>query len=169
MKKYSYPYLFSVTILFLAFIFGGFMWHREVYRMTFLNRSTVRYMLMTVFIVALVTSCYVIKRGTIKSNKYVDYIRLFCAANISLLLVAILVLVTIAYCLPGEASSYTTNYTYAASSRSSCAGAEVNDVDLGSNIRICYPAGKVEFNNQIYVEKRSNAVGMVVTYAQTFP
>ncbi len=51
----------------------------------------------------------------------------------------------------------------------SCSGADVDDPDLGTNIRICYPEGNYEYNNTIYVEKRSNLLGAVVTYARTTP
>ncbi|WP_411754097.1 hypothetical protein [Serratia sp. (in: enterobacteria)] len=169
MKKYSYPYLFGVMILLLVLVFGGVVWHREVYRVTFLNRTAVRYMLVAVLVVALVTSGYLIRRGVIKSKKLVDYIKLFGGVSFVMAFVAIMALVAITYCLPGEASSYTTSYTYAASSRNSCAGANVDDAGLNWNIRVCSPAGNFEFNNKIYVEKRSNALGIVVTYAHTYP
>ncbi len=35
------------------------------------------------------------------------------------------------------------------------------------NIRICYPYGNYEYDNIIYVEKKINILGAVVTYAQT--
>lgn len=35
------------------------------------------------------------------------------------------------------------------------------------NILICYPYGNYEYDNIIYVEKKTNALGVVVTYAQT--
>ncbi|HGE7219509.1 TPA: hypothetical protein ACQJLZ_003064, partial [Citrobacter freundii] len=50
-----------------------------------------------------------------------------------------------------------------------CSGADVDDPDLGTSIRICYPEGNYEYNNTIYVEKRSNLLGAVVTYARTTP
>lgn len=169
MKKYSYPYLFSVTILFLGFVFGMMLWHGEIYRQTFLNRTSVRYMLVTALALALLISLLIIRRGVFNSSKFVDYIKLYAAISIVTALVAIMLLITATYYLPGKTSSYTTTYSYAYGSRSSCAGAEVNDADLGISIRVCHPVGNYEFNNRIYIEKRTNALGMVVTYAITFP
>lgn len=43
----------------------------------------------------------------------------------------------------------------------------MDDPDLHENIRICYPYGNYEYDNIIYVEKKINTLGAVVTYAQT--
>ena len=69
--------------------------------------------------------------------------------------------------LPGETSSYVAPYRYTSGSSKSCSGAEVDDPDLHENIRICYPYGNYEYDNIIYVEKKINILGAVVTYAQT--
>ncbi|MFA8040887.1 hypothetical protein ACEOA1_10960, partial [Escherichia coli] len=57
--------------------------------------------------------------------------------------------------------------TQRAGSSRSCSGAFVDDPDLHKNILICYPYGNYEYDNIIYVEKKTNALGVVVTYAQT--
>ncbi|MBC3215672.1 hypothetical protein [Serratia fonticola] len=169
MKKYSYPYLFSVTILFLGFVFGMVLWRGEIYRQTFLNRTSVRYMLVTSLALALLISLLIIRSGAFNSSKFIDYIKLYGAISIVTVLVAIMLLITATYYLSGKTSSYTTTYSYAYGSRNSCTGAEVNDADLDMSIRVCHPVGNYEFNNKIYIEKRTNALGMVVTYAITFP
>lgn len=69
--------------------------------------------------------------------------------------------------LHGETSSYVAPYRYTSGSSKSCSGAEVDDPDLHENIRICYPYGNYEYDNIIYVEKKINILGAVVTYAQT--
>jgi magnesium-transporting ATPase (P-type) len=169
MKKYSYPYLFSVTILFLGFVLGMVLWRSEIYRQTFLNRTSVRYMFVTALALALLISLLIIRSGAFNSSKFIDYIKLYGAISIVTVLVAIMLLITATYYLPSKTSSYTTTYSYAYGSRNSCTGAEVNDADLDMSIRVCNPVGNYEFNNKIYIEKRTNALGMVVTYAITFP
>ncbi|WP_225391466.1 hypothetical protein, partial [Escherichia coli] len=47
----------------------------------------------------------------------------------------------------------------------SCSGAFVDDPDLQKTIFICYPYGDYQDGNVIYVKKRVNALGAVVTYA----
>ncbi|VCY64871.1 hypothetical protein BANRA_01174 [Escherichia coli] len=42
----------------------------------------------------------------------------------------------------------------------------MDDPELHENIRICYPYGNYEYDNIIYVEKKINILGAVVTYAQ---
>lgn len=169
MKKYSYPFLFSATIAFLGLVYGVMWWHREVYRITFLSVSTTRYMIVAAMILALFISIYAIGRGAVKSNKHIDYLKFYGGACIVLFFVFAMALITMTYLLPGPVVTYTAAYSYAEGSRKSCAGADVDDPDLGTNIRICHPAGNYAFDNEIFVEKRNNALGSVVMYAMTSP
>lgn len=86
-----------------------------------------------------------------------------------MVLFSVITVMAITWFIPGVPSSYTAPYTYSTGSSKSCSGADVDDPDLGTNIRICYPEGNYEYNNTIYVEKRSNLLGAVVTYARTTP
>ena len=67
--------------------------------------------------------------------------------------------------LPGEDSFYSAPYEYSRGSSKSCSGAFVDDPDLQKTIFICYPYGDYQDGNVIYVKKRVNALGAVVTYA----
>lgn len=74
-------------------------------------------------------------------------------------------LVTLIYFLPGEESLYSAPYEYAPGGSKSCPGADVNDPDLQKNIRICHPYGDYVDGDVIYVKKRLNVLGAVVTCA----
>lgn len=58
-------------------------------------------------------------------------------------------------------------YRYESSTRHTCSGAEVYEPELKKEIRICNPQGNVYSDTTLYVEKRSNATGIVVLWAIT--
>lgn len=169
MKKYSYPFLFAATISFLIVVFLFIVWKREIYQITFLRVSTNRCMIVSAMVLSLFISLYFINKGAVKSNKYIDYLKFYGGACVSLLFIFLIPIITITYLVPGQTSSYTIHYSYASGSYKSCSGADVDDPDLGTNIRICYPGGNYESDRVIFVQKRSNALGAVVLHATTSP
>lgn len=168
MKTYSYPFLFTVTIAFLALVFVFVLWDKDINSKTFLSDTTVRYLIYTTMTISFPASLLLICKGAVKNGKLFGYLKIY--AGISLMIVIFILpgIITLTYFLPGKYSSYETQYEYASRSRKSCSGAHVDDPDLGRNIRICRPEGDYEYNDEIYVEKRSNILGAVVTHAVTF-
>jgi len=74
---------------------------------------------------------------------------------------------TLIFILPGKYSHYMTEYQYSEKSgKGSCSGAKLND-PVYAEIKVCHPAGAYHYDSKIYVEKRSNTLGFVVTYART--
>lgn len=169
MKKYSYPFLFAATIIFLSLVFLFVLWERSIYRTTFLNQETSRYTILAAMAASFPVALLLVWRGVVKNGRLFSYLKLYAGLSVLMVMFSVPFVITLTYILPGMHSSYTALYEYAYRSRSSCSGAHVDDPDLGKNIRICYPEGNYKFNNEIYVEKRSNMLGAVVTYAATFP
>lgn len=167
MKKYSYPYLISVIVLFLSVIFLFFWWRATIYRVTFLNPITSRYVILASMAVSFFISVFLVSKGIVKDGKLSAYLKLFGGISIVMVILSVIPVMTITYLLPGTRSSYTAPYEYASGSSRSCSGADVDDPDLETNIRICYPDGNYKYGNMIYVEKRSNLLGAVVTSATT--
>lgn len=108
-----------------------------------------------------------VRKGMVKDGRFSAYLKLFGGISVVMVIFSIIPIMTITYFLPGVPSSYAAPYEYTSGSSKSCSGANVNDPDLGTRIRICYPDGNYEYNNIIYVEKRNNQLGTVVTYATT--
>ena len=105
--------------------------------------------------IAFLLSLFWVKKGIVKQSGWKSlsaYLKVYAGMCIFAGFFLIIPLTTLTYFLPGETSSY---------------GAEVDDPDLHENIRICYPYGNYEYDNIIYVEKKINILGAVVTYAQT--
>lgn len=169
MKKYSYPFLFTATIVFLFLVFLFVLWERNIYRITFLNQEISRYVILTAMGVSFPVALLLGRKGIVKNGRLSSYLKLYAGISVLMVMLSVPFVITLTYLLPGKHSSYTALYEYAYRSRSSCSGAHVDDPDLGKNIRICYPEGNYKLNNEIYVEKRSNMMGAVVTYAATLP
>ena len=154
MKKDSYPYLICMTVSGLIFIFLFFWWRADIYRVTFLNQSISHYYILFSMGIAFLLSLFWVKKGIVKQSGWKSlsaYLKVYAGMCI----------------FAGETSSYVAPYRYTSGSSKSCSGAEVDDPDLHENIRICYPYGNYEYDNIIYVEKKINTLGAVVTYAQT--
>lgn len=167
MKKDSYPYLISVTVFFLGAVFLLIWWKVTIYRETFLNPVTSRYVILGSLAVSLFISIFAVSKGVVKDGKISAYLKLYGGISILMVMFSVVAVMTITYFLPGVYSSYTAPYTYASGSSKSCSGANVDDPDLKTNIKICYPDGDYEYGNTINVEKRSNLLGAVVIYAIT--
>lgn len=169
MKKYSYPYLFTLAIAFLATLFGFIVWRNAIYRTTFLAPAPFRY----VFIAALVTAVFVCfalrKRFAANISKRVDYLKAYSGIVIVMILIFLALLTTVTWLLPGVESSYIAPYRYSAGGSKNCSGARVYDRDLNEEIRICEPFGNPRYDRTIQVIKRTNALGMVVIDAATRP
>lgn len=169
MKNYSYLYLFTISIAVLLVIFGFIVWRSGIYTETFLNDATIKNFILITLGLSICLSLYAFHRGMIKSGKRLDYIKFFLGSFIALIVVAIIPLMTVAYYLPGETSAYAASYTYSPRGSKSCAGANVDDPDLGRNIKICYPEGNLQFDKEIFVSKKTNALGTVILFAMTAP
>ncbi|MEW0646103.1 hypothetical protein AB0U73_17075 [Escherichia coli] len=170
MKKDSYPYLICMTVSGLIFIFLFFWWRADIYRVTFLNQSISHYYILFSMGIAFLLSLFWVKKGIVKQSGWKSlsaYLKVYAGMCIFAGFFLIIPLTTLTYFLPGETSSYVAPYRYTSSSSKSCSGAEVDAPDLHENIRICYPYGNYEYDNIIYVEKKINILGAVVTYAQT--
>ncbi|MGV6041790.1 hypothetical protein ACVN37_21965 [Escherichia coli] len=170
MKKDSYPYLICMTVSGLIFIFLFFWWRADIYRVTFLNQSISHYYILFSMGIAFLLSLFWVKKGIVKQSGWKSlsaYLKVYAGMCIFAGFFLIIPLTTLTYFLPGETSSYVAPYRYTSGSSKSCSGAEVDAPDLHENIRICYPYGNYEYDNIIYVEKKINILGAVVTYAQT--
>ena len=170
MKKDSYPYLICMTVSGLIFIFLFFWWRADIYRVTFLNQSISHYYILFSMGIAFLLSLFWVKKGIVKQRGWKSlsaYLKVYAGMCIFAGFFLIIPLTTLTYFLPGETSSYVAPYRYTSGSSKSCSGAEVDDPELHENIRICYPYGNYEYDNIIYVEKKINTLGAVVTYAQT--
>ncbi|MFS3751549.1 hypothetical protein ACK6U5_19535 [Escherichia coli] len=170
MKKDSYPYLICMTVSGLIFIFLFFWLRADIYRVTFLNQSISHYYILFSMGIAFLLSLFWVKKGIVKQRGWKSlsaYLKVYAGMCIFAGFFLIIPLTTLTYFLPGETSSYVAPYRYTSGSSKSCSGAEVDDPDLHENIRICYPYGNYEYDNIIYVEKKINILGAVVTYAQT--
>lgn len=169
-EKDSYPYLICMTVSGLIFIFLFFWWRADIYRVTFLNQSISHYYILFSMGIAFLLSLFWVKKGIVKQSGWKSlsaYLKVYAGMCIFAGFFLIIPLTTLTYFLPGETSSYVAPYRYTSGSSKSCSGAEVDDPDLHENIRICYPYGNYEYDNIIYVEKKINTLGAVVTYAQT--
>ncbi|EAA6373999.1 hypothetical protein MA689_001100 [Salmonella enterica] len=170
MKNYSYPYLLCMTTVGLGIIFLLHWWRVDIYRVTFLYQRVSDYYILGSMGVAFFLSLYLVSKGIVKPGgwkKLSAYLKVYAGACVLTGFFLIIVITTLAYFLPGRTSSYVASYKYAPGSSKSCSGADVDDPDLKTNIKICYPAGNYRDDNIIYVEKRSNILGAVVTFAMT--
>ncbi|SFE00918.1 hypothetical protein SAMN05216563_102513 [Phytobacter palmae] len=169
MKKYSYPYLFTVTIAAVAAIFGFFVWRNLVYRTTFLSHTTCRYMVMA-SLATTVLACFALrKRFAANISTRTEYLKAWCGMALGMALIFSALFTTLTWLLPGVESSYIAPYHYSSGSSRSCSGAQVYDRDLDEEIRVCGPSGNLYSARTLRVIKRTNALGMVVIDATTLP
>ncbi|ORJ50312.1 hypothetical protein B2M27_10945 [Kluyvera intermedia] len=169
MKKYSYPFLFTLATAAVAAIFGFFVWRNMVYRPTFMSHTTCRYLVMT-SLAATVLACFALRKrfaANIRTRK--EYLKAWCGMALAMVSVFSALFTTLIWLLPGVESSYIAPYSYSAGGSRSCPGADVYDRELDKEIRICGPSGNVYSDRTVRVVKRSNALGMVVTDATTQP
>lgn len=163
--------LFDLHDSFRADLYFPFLLVRaDIYRVTFLNQSISHYYILFSMGIAFLLSLFWVKKGIVKQSGWKSlsaYLKVYAGMCIFAGFFLIIPLTTLTYFLPGETSSYVAPYRYTSGSSKSCSGAEVDDPDLHENIRICYPYGNYEYDNIIYVEKKINTLGAVVTYAQT--
>ena len=96
-----------------------------------------------------------------------DAVKIYLGFFICSLPVAMFVVFTTAWLLEGDYSAWSKPYRYESSTRHTCSGAEVYEPELKKEIRICNPQGNVYSDTTLYVEKRSNALGIVVLWAIT--
>lgn len=169
MKKYSYPYLFTLAIGVLAAIFGFIVWRNAVYRTTFLSHSVFKYTL-NAALATTVFVCFALrKRFAANISKRTDYLKAYGGIAVMMILIFIALLTTVTWLLPGVESAYIAPYKYSAGDSRNCRAAKVYDRDLNEEIRICEPSGHFPSGNTIRVIKRTNALGMVVVDAATGP
>lgn len=175
MKKYAYPWLISVTVSTLLVIFFAVTWRVEIDRETFLNPVVIRDMLYVALALALLIMAlfvwFIIRKGTVGNTPPRQLFSAiggsFVMAFALAMLIQHVILITLTWLLPGEVSTYTAPYRYTSGSSRSCSGAYVEEPELQKEIRICYPFGYYPSDNRITIIKRSNALGIVVLYAQT--
>ncbi|EJF2866661.1 hypothetical protein M8E74_002447 [Escherichia coli] len=170
MKKDSYPYLICMTVSVLGIIFLFYWWRADIYRITYLNSRISNYYILCSMGMSFFFSLFLVKRGVVKQSGWKglsEYLKVYAGSCILTGIFLIILLMMVTYFLPGVTSSYVAPYEYTSGSSRSCSGAFVDDPELHKNILICYPYGNYEYDNIIYVEKKTNALGVVVTYAQT--
>lgn len=168
MKRYSYPYLITATLLLLTAAFMLVWWLGTIYWVTFLRDATLGYTTLSSMAVAFFLSLAMVRKGVVKNGTLSAYLKLYAGMCILTASVLFMGVITVAYFLPGVRSAYSATYVYHYGSTRSCSGAEVRDPDLRRDIRICHPLGDAESNRAIYVEKRTSHVGTVITYAATY-
>lgn len=175
MKKYSYPWLISVTIATLLVIFFSVAWRVEIDRVTFLYPAMIHDMLYVALGLALLSSAlliwFIIRKGNTRNTSPRQWLTVVGGSVVMAFALAMLIqhviLTTLTWLLPGEESTYTVPYTYTSGGSRSCSGAWLEDAELQKEIHICYPFGNYPYDQQITVVKRSNALGIVILYAQT--
>lgn len=170
MGKASYPKLFAITLAALACIFIFFFWRYEIEPETFLNSSTIRFMIVFSLLFAVVLSFAQIKWGKgPKLHTLKDYLKLYAGMILVLAMFCYVLLTTLTWLLPGQLSTYSSLYEYSSSGRHSCSGASLYDPDLDTKIKVCHPNGNLFGDKTILITKRTNQLGMVVTHAVTIP
>ncbi|MFH7909096.1 hypothetical protein ACKU08_004950 [Enterobacter cloacae] len=133
--------------------------------MTYLTIRGEQYLAGGALLLALVPMVIFIRKGRLKGKRVAGAIKLYLGFFICSLPVAMFVIFTTAWLLEGDYSSWSKPYRYESSTRHSCSGAEVYEPELKKEIRICNPKGNVYSNSTLYVEKRSNPLGIVVLWA----
>lgn len=66
MRKYSYPYLFFVTVSSLGAIFLFYWWKVTIYRATFLYPLTSKYLMLISLAVSLLITLFLVGNGIMK-------------------------------------------------------------------------------------------------------
>lgn len=169
MKKDSYAFLIPLIVGGLALIFGFVVWSIKIYRVTFLSVLGEQYLAAGTLLLPLVAMVIFIAKRVFKDKTIVDVVKMYLGLIIFSLPVAIFVIFTAAWLLGGEYSAWSQPYRYESGSRNRCSGAAVYEPELKREIRICYPQGNYFIDSTLYVEKRSNSLGMVVLWAITRP
>lgn len=169
MKKDSYAFLIPLIVGGLALIFGFVVWSIKIYRVTFLTVLGEQVLAVGALLLPLVVMAMFIVKRAFKGKTVVDVVKIYLGLIIFSLPVVIFVIVTAAWLLGGEYSAWSQPYRYESGSRKSCSGAKVYEQELKREIRICYPQGNYFIDSTLYVEKRSNSLGMVVLWAITRP
>lgn len=169
MKKKAYPYLIPAIVGAAALLCGVIVWRAEIYRVTFLNTRgalcvVIGTGLLTIFLMSIVFA-----KGNLKGKPISDYLKACLGAVLLSYPVAVFIVITAAWMLDGEQSAWSEPYRYSSGGRHSCEGAVVNEPELKNEIRVCQPLGNYSSDNILYVEKRSNALGIVVLWAITRP
>ena len=135
--------------------------------MTNLSIRGEQYLACGALLLALVPMVYFIRKGRLKGKRLADAVKIYLGFFICSLPVAMFVVFTTAWLLEGDYSAWSKPYRYESSTRHTCSGAEVYEPELKKEIRICNPQGNVYSDTTLYVEKRSNALGIVVLWAIT--
>lgn len=122
MRKYSYPYLFFVTVLSLGAIFLFYWWKVTIYRATFLYPLTSKYLMLISLAVSFLITLFLVSNGIMKKSPFQTYLKLFGSISIAMVLFSVITIMAITWFIPGVPSSYTAPYTYSTGSSKSCSG-----------------------------------------------
>ncbi|HAT7557687.1 TPA: hypothetical protein JAW29_004997, partial [Citrobacter freundii] len=112
MRKYSYPYLFFVTVLSLGAIFLFYWWKVTIYRATFLYPLTSKYLMLISLAVSFLITLFLVGNGIMKKSPFQTYLKLFGSISIAMVLFSVITIMAITWFIPGVPSSYTAPYTY---------------------------------------------------------
>jgi hypothetical protein len=169
MKYDSYPFLISTIVGAVVLIFGFVTWRVEIYQFTFLKAEIWPYIFLGAMAIALLMMPMFLIYHWPKRVPLSNYAILFVALTLCGIPVSVFVFITVTWLLPGEEVAWHSRYDYASGSRRSCSGADLYEPYLHCNIRICRPSGDYASNNILYIEKRQNSLGIVVTQAVSSP
>lgn len=155
----------------LGTIFLVLTWKYEIEKITFVYSQIQTYIATTSLVLSVVIFLLLMKkvRSKIKTKK--EFLKIYTGLFIGSFLLCFFALyfitTTLIFILPGKYSHYTTRYQYSEKSgKGDCSGVKLNDPAYGE-IKVCHPAGAYHYDSKIYIEKRSNILGFVVTYART--
>ena len=169
MKYDSYPFLTSAIVGTVVLIFGFVTWSVEIYRVTFLKAEIWPYIFLSAMGVALLLMLILLVSRWPERIPFTGCVALFVTLTLSSIPVSLFVMITVTWLLPGEEVAWHSQYDYARGSSKTCSGADLYEPYLRSDIRICSPRGNYAFDNTLYIEKRQNALGIVVTQAVSSP
>jgi hypothetical protein len=167
MKKERYSFWIPLIAGGIVLISGFVVWSVNVYRVTFLTIRGEQVLACGALLLALVLMVNFIRKGRLKGKRLADAVKIYLGFFICSLPVATFVVFTAAWLLDGDYSAWSKPYRYESSTRHSCSGAAVYEPELKKKIRICNPQGDFYADSTLYVEKRSNALGIVVLWAIT--
>ena len=167
MKKTSYSFLIPAIVGVLTLVICFITWRVEIYRVTFINALAMQYIATGSLLLSLALMVIFIWKGRLKGWPFSERLKVFIGTFIISMPLAIFVVFTAVYLLDGKVSSWSAPYKYKYVGRYNCEGAEVYEPELKEKIRICHPMGDYQLDNTLYVEKRSNALGIVVLWAIT--
>ncbi len=136
MRKYSYPYLFFVTLSSLGAIFLFYWWKVTIYRATFLYPLTSKYLMLISLAVSLLITLFLVGNGIMKKSPFQTYLKLFGSISIAIVLFSVIMVMAITWFIPGVPSSYTATYVYATGSSKEGANKQVISSQADSLIKI---------------------------------